>query len=610
MTDEALNTLAYASRTVPKSEAVITKIAILFTKLENWQEAENAWKYALTETPNSFEAHNNLGTVYFKTYRVNEAEQQYLKALQINKDFVPAWCNLSQLKIDQGDYFHAKKAASNAVSKDPSNSSALNKLAAALRGLGELHEAEKVLRRALRIDPYDQTARINIAHILLLLGKIEEGFAFNENRPRSLDDLQQQITSIDITPRWHGENLNGKHILILPEQGIGDQIQFVRYVTSLEELGAEKVTMLCGRAFFPIAKTLRSSIFNPIQFTVDLPKFDFWCELMSLPFVLRTNSDTIPNKVPYIYSNEALKKSLKEQLEKIQGIKIGICWKGASGYKYDAERSIDLSHFSRLDKVFGLTFFCLQENGREQFLREFPSKAFDLGHEIDSHVQAFEESMALIESLDLVITCDTSIGHLAGALGKTTWLLLPFISDWRWGLSGDSSTWYPKTKMFRQNCDRNWDSVFEAVATELEKLVRVKQEDNPWKSDSNFLLVPTSYGEYLDKISILEIKLAKIQDQEKLRNIQRELNHLNEILPEKIQSDALIQELRTQLSEVNKLIWNVEDSIRECEKHQKFGQDFISLARAVYTQNDQRAKIKAKINLLTGSTLKEEKSYS
>jgi hypothetical protein len=175
--------------------------------------------------------------------------------------------------------------------------------------------------------------------------------------------------------------------------------------------------------------------------------------------------------LPYLYADKKCQQEIATQLAKVPEFKVGVCWKGAKGYPKDAERSPGLAPFKSLFALDGVRFVTLQPGSRDEFLLAAGSTTYDLGHEIDSLTPPFEETAALIMNLDLVITCDTSIGHLAGALGKPVWVVLPYVPDWRWMMHREDSPWYPKTRLFRQARRGDWVELFERVAQRLESVI-------------------------------------------------------------------------------------------------------------------------------------------
>jgi hypothetical protein len=281
--------------------------------------------------------------------------------------------------------------------------------------------------------------------------------------------------------------------------------------------------------------------------------------------------------------------------------------------------------------VPGVQLISLQRGfGEEQsaaFLGSWP--LLDLRGEVDESAGPFLETAAVIANLDLVIACDSAIAHLAGALGVPVWIALPFAPDWRWFLERVDSPWYPSARLFRQATGGDWNSVFEQVALALrtgEASPRPKSpgpasvsnltaspslsaDAPPAHSQAAPVLIEVSVGELLDKITILEIKKARIADPGKLRNVCNELEVLSAARDTGVPRSIALDELVKELTKVNEALWDIEDEIRVCERGRDFGPRFIELARSVYQTNDRRAELKRAINDMVGSRLVEEKSY-
>jgi len=233
-----------------------------------------------------------------------------------------------------------------------------------------------------------------------------------------------------------------------------------------------------------------------------------------------------------------------------------------------------------------------------------------LGDDFDSGIDSFVDCAAVMKHVDLIVTSDTAIAHLAGALGTPVFLALKHVPDWRWLMHRDDCPWYPNMRLFRQAEKGDWTSVFEKIASCVEELVAkraVKRADNPCRSAA--LTIPAAVGDLIDRITILEIKERQITEPAKLANIRFELAMLRQLRIECGYEDERLVQIEAELKAANGLLWNVEDALREHEARGDFGDRFVSLARQVYTTNDQRAGLKKKINSFFNSIITEEKSY-
>jgi hypothetical protein len=272
--------------------------------------------------------------------------------------------------------------------------------------------------------------------------------------------------------QWQGESIIGKSLLIWCEQGLGDEIQFCRYVSVLKSQGAGHITWVCKNSLKALLETLDAVDCVLTPDAVIIAPHDYWTFALSIPLHCNTTLDNIPANVPYLYANSEQVKIIASDLIPITNLKVGICWKGNSSHKNDINRSPGITAFKSLFEMPGIKFFTLQPDTREEFICAAGSSAVDIGHEIDQ--SSFNEAAALIMNLDLVISCDTSICHLAGALGKPVWVVLPFRPDWRWLKDREDSPWYPNTRLFRQSQRGNWNEVFQRVENRLKEVIAGK----------------------------------------------------------------------------------------------------------------------------------------
>jgi hypothetical protein len=262
----------------------------------------------------------------------------------------------------------------------------------------------------------------------------------------------------------------------------------------------------------------------------------------------------------------------------------------------------------------------LQKNAGAEQLRDLPAgmTVETLGDEFDAGPDAFLDSAAVMMNLDLVISTDTALPHLAGALGRPVWIALKQVPDWRWMMDRPDCPWYPTARLFRQSRRDDWDGVFAQIASELARVAG--ERGRPTNSEgaaaqamsahgAGAALAPVSFGELIDKIVILEIKASKLTDQQKLANVRNELALLGAVRAKLPLAGVDIDGLAGELRQVNETLWDIEDRIRGCERDQNFGPEFIELARSVYRTNDRRSALKRQINLLAGSAIVEEKSY-
>jgi Family of unknown function (DUF6165) len=294
----------------------------------------------------------------------------------------------------------------------------------------------------------------------------------------------------------------------------------------------------------------------------------------------------------------------KTKLAGEPGLKVGINWQGNPKYAGDRHRSIPLTTYEPLSRVPGVRLFSLQKNvGLEQLdalKGKFP--VVELGRRLDETTGPFLDTAAVLVNLDLFITSDTAVAHLAGALGVPVWMPLSTTPDWRWMTHREDNPWYPTMRIFRKAEHMVWGPVFERMAAELRALV-------PTRVRTPQVSVKIAPGELLDKIGILEIKAERFDDPVKVGHVRAELASLIEARDRSIFIQDGVEDLTGELKAVNESLWRIEDEIRECERAGDFGPRFVELARSVYRNNDRRADLKRRINERLGSKVLEEKSY-
>jgi len=354
-----------------------------------------------------------------------------------------------------------------------------------------------------------------------------------------------------------------------------------------------------------------------------LPEHDAELPLMSLPHVLGATPETMPRGVPYLFADPARVEAWSKRLPAGQ-FRVGIVWQGKSTADIDLGRSIPLRCFAPLGRVPGLTLISLQKNDGVEQLTNLPRgmRVETLGAEFDAGPDAFVDCAAVMMNLDLVITSDTAAAHLAGALGRPVWIVLKHVPDWRWLIDRKDTPWYPTARLFRQVRRDDWDEVFERIAGELALSTAAKSEpgnlltqggtgnlDPTDAAPPGTALVPVSFGELVDKITILEIKSERIGGASKLTNVRVELELLAAALARFGALPSRAGELKAELRRINGALWEIEDQIRDCERINDFGAKFVELARGVYLTNDRRSAVKRQLNELAGSVIVEEKSY-
>jgi hypothetical protein len=320
--------------------------------------------------------------------------------------------------------------------------------------------------KILRLQPNVAEAHVNRGIALLLKGDMEQGWPEYEWRMRSVE-WAAAVKTLPI-PLWDGGLLRGRTILLRPEQGLGDTIQFIRYAPLVKQRGGT-VVFECPKALKQILAGC-PGIDQVVEQGLPLPAgVDVHAHLASLPALLGTTLSNIPATIPYLHADPALEASWREKLAANPGFKIGIAWQGNPSYRGDGQRSVPLTRFATLAGLPGVRLFSLQKGKGCEQVQQVAGQfsVIDLGPRLDETAGAFMDTAAVMKNLDLVITSDTAIAHLAGALGVPVWVALAFIPDWRYLLERTDSPWYPTMRLFRQSTPGDWNGVFERIAAEV-----------------------------------------------------------------------------------------------------------------------------------------------
>ena len=431
--------------------------------------AEIAFRNTLLLAPQLMEAHVNLGLLLCKRASFGEAEHHYRAAIAFAPDRIEALIHFGAMLAGQKRFAEAETAYRQALAIDTRSPEALSNLGVLLACLKREREAEACYRAALSVAPGYRNAHFNLAYLLLRQGRFEEGWAAFESR-----DWYARLDNHFALPRWQGEQLTGKTLMIGFEGGHGDLIQFCRYVSMAKGQGAAGIAIVCQPSLKALLTRL-AGVDEVIAFDEYVPAsgWDYWTPALSFPFILRTRLDTIPADLPYLHA-DPIKIAQFAHLTAVdrRQLRIGLAWKGNPRFENDSDRSLaSLDVLAPLGELRNTCFFSLQKGAGEHEAR-WPGQSLAIT-DLSPHLGDFDDTAAIIMNLDLVISVDTAVAHLAGALGKPCWVLLPeYKTDWRWLTERDDSPWYPYTmRLFRQTEAGNWTSVIAAVAAALRDLI-------------------------------------------------------------------------------------------------------------------------------------------
>ncbi len=429
------------------------------------QGAIACYERALAIEPDRAEAHNNLGAVYRDQGRLEEATTCYRRALALKPDYPEAHTNLGIVLRDQEKLEESAACHERALAISPDFAEAHNNLGNTLRSLGRVEDARSSYERALDLDPGSVEARWNRSLVALLQGDYATGWRDYEVRYRRKRNTPRSFPQ----PLWRGDLLEGATILLYAEQGLGDTIQFLRYVPRVQAAGGS-VILDVPASMMRLAGQI-PGLAAIVKSGDSLPPFAWHCPLMSLPLAFGMTLESIPAAVPYLTIPEEALRDAQVLPWPRDGLRAGLVWSGNPQYLEDRIRSIPFSCFQPLLDLDSARFFSLQMGPAAAQMPPMEPRVNDL----QSAIRDLADTAALISQLDLVITVDTAVAHLAGALARPTWVLLPFAPDWRWLTSREDSPWYPTARLFRQPRPGDWGSVIDRVRAELAMLAAAKR---------------------------------------------------------------------------------------------------------------------------------------
>jgi tetratricopeptide (TPR) repeat protein len=461
-----------------------------------FEQAAACYRRALVFRPGHFDALANLGVALKDLGRLDEAETACRRAVAIDPASPRTLCNLGIVLLDQGKLEQAAGVLRNALAIEPDNHWSLANLIVVLERQENFEEAVVLGRRAIALRPDFMLAQFNLAVSLRRHGALDESiaaftrvvalepsqaeahfslgqlFLLRGDFARGWEEFEWRLMMKDYEwihnihgtlqrPRWSGEDIADKTIMICAEQGLGDTLQFVRYVPL--------VVARAGRVILMVQRSLMSLVANLAGVTLiglgaAAPDFDVYCPLLSLPRLFATTPQTIPAEAQYLAADAAAVQRWRLRLGE-GGLRVGIAWQGKPGTMIDLGRSFPLASFAPLSRIPGVRLISLQKNEGVEQLAGLPDsmRVETLGPDFDREPDAFVDTAAVMMNLDLIVTSDSAIAHLAGALGRRTWVALKSVPDWRWQLGTPLSPWYPTMRLFRQPAAGDWDGVFAEI---------------------------------------------------------------------------------------------------------------------------------------------------
>jgi tetratricopeptide (TPR) repeat protein len=453
--DEALASFDHALALRPDNAEALGSRGVTLHMLRRFDEALASYDRALALRPDHAEVHSNRSVALFELRRFAEALASCDRALALQPDYPEAHSSRGNALSVMRRFDEASANYDRALALRPDYAEAHTGFGVTLHALKRFDDELRCYERALAARPDFVEAHYNRALCRLLIGDFDRGWAEHEWRWETEQFKHSKRNFAQ--PQWTGsQEIAGKTILLHAEQGFGDTIQFCRYATRVAALDARVILAVQE----PLRDLLRSldGVVQVISMGDAVPPFDMHCFFLSLPLVFGTRLATIPGETPYLRVSSQAVANWSARLPPKTRPRIGLAWSGRPDHSNDQNRSIDLAAFLSPLKGIDATFVSLQREVRAADAIVLQERS-DLVH-FGDELKDFSDTAALVASLDLVIAVDTSVAHLAGALGKPVWILLPFIPDWRWLLERDDSPWYPTARLFRQDDSRRWDGAF------------------------------------------------------------------------------------------------------------------------------------------------------
>jgi tetratricopeptide (TPR) repeat protein len=459
--ERAVQLLIKAAKIAPDRPEILCDLGNAFKGMGRHKDAIKAHRMVLTLLPESPEAHSNLGSAFNAAGKAGKAVECFEKAVKLRPNDPELLYNLGNGMLAAERFREAEEILRRVIYERPDHIRAHINLGAALKEQGKYDAAIERLQKAIAAHPASAEAHWNYGLTLLSLNKFEEGWSEYEWRT-ALPGFAMQHPG---TPQWQGEPLEGRVLLVHAEQGLGDTIQFARYLPLLQKLDG-RVLFACTPRLHKLLRAVPGMVeLAPID---RLPKHDVQSPLISLPRLFENGLPYVPKNPAYLPAERARVEVWREALGETAKFRIGIAWQGSPDYGNDVRRSIPLVNFDRLVRTEGVEIVSLQQGeglgqiaelGWENRIRDYSAHMDRDG--------AFVDTLAVMASLDLVVTSDTAIAHVAGAAGRPVQVALCHQPDWRWGLRNDRSAWYPSMTLVRQKTPGDWAEVFDRIVSAL-----------------------------------------------------------------------------------------------------------------------------------------------
>lgn len=440
-------------------------------KLKKINESIECFDKVTKILPNDSDCINSLGLATLYSGDIDKAIELFISAINMNQKNADSWSNLGCQFRFKKHHESAIRCLKEAVKLSKSkNDKILMNLAGALAEDLQIKKSEKYLKKAIKINPKNHSAHFDLGCCYFLQNKFRKAWRHFDHRYKSFDNLKSIISNFSKNKKWTGQKIKDKTILFFSEQGFGDIINFIRFIENFKN----KFTKVNIKILVP--EEIRALLQNNLcyNFITKIEDHDYWCPLLNIPYYLNIGKNQIKNNFkPYIKSSKICDYSSFEKM-----FKIGICWAGNPAHPRDKDRCCELKYFKEIYDLPNIKLFSLQKDLR---LRLWPNEKtpIDLANCDDiklinmaPHMNSWEDTASIIDGLDLIVTVDTSVLHLCGAMGKKTFALIPKFPDWRWGLNTSENIWYPNVKLFRQQYHSDWKSAIKEIKEEIQLKLR------------------------------------------------------------------------------------------------------------------------------------------
>lgn len=456
---DALQIASSMVRDFPNEYEAHLIVGNLYTSIKNYPHALIAYQKAIAIDPSKTQAYNNIGVAYKELGESDNALRAYENVLRINPKDAAAFNNLGNLWRSLGQTDKALVSLKQAIVLQPDFADAYSNIGAIYKEKKNYALAMPYYQKALALNPNHTNANFDVALIELSLGNYRGGWKRYEHRLKMSELLVK--TQPYKTPMWQGQSLVGKTLLLQNEQGYGDNIMFIRYAPLLAKLGA-RVLVRTRTELMELFRSIPAieAIYSEEE---AIPEHDYYLPLLSAPFYLGTTCETIPSTFPYLMSSQKYSYDFEPT-----HYHIGLVWSGSNTHKGHHERYVGLERFKDLLDCEGIVWHSLQVGQDADEIKQQGLEEKIIDH--SAELTTFAKTASLINHLDMVITTDTSVAHLCGALDKKGFVLVPHPADWRWGQEGDTAPWYRSLTLLRQEEHGNWNTVMMKLKAQLEQL--------------------------------------------------------------------------------------------------------------------------------------------